>query len=86
MPESVQCYQQAGVYMGHFKDKLGTAQEIISICESATNDSIYISTCINSIPEGRMNAGASKEDAVKFLCVSRDEFDYCDDLYKNYLS
>ena len=25
MPESVQCYQQAGVYMGHFKDKLGTA-------------------------------------------------------------
>jgi hypothetical protein len=86
MPESIQCYQQAGVYMGHFKDKLGTAQELISICTEATNDSNYISTCINSIPEGRMNAGASKEDAVKFLCVNRDEFDYCEDLYKKYLS
>jgi hypothetical protein len=86
MPESKQCYQQAGVYMGHFKDKLGTAQELISICEDVTNDNNYIFTCINSIPEGRMNAGASKEDAVKFLCINRDEFQYCEDLYKKYLS
>lgn len=84
-PESNQCFQQAGVYMGHFKDKLGTAQKIISICEGATNNSNHIYTCISSIPEGRMNAGASKEDAVKFLCVNREEFNFCNELYKKYI-
>ena len=85
-PDSSQCYQQAGVYMGHFKDKLGTAKEIVSVCESATDNTDYISLCISSIPEGRMNAGASNDDAVKYICKSRDEFNYCEDIYSKYLT
>jgi hypothetical protein len=84
-PESTQCYQQAGVYMGHFKDKLGTAEEIVAVCIGASDESKNIDICINSIPEGRLNAGSSVEDSVRFLCKSKDEFNYCDDIYKKYL-
>lgn len=84
-PESAQCYQQAGVYMGHFKDKIGSAEEIVAVCQDATEDIKNISICINSIPEGRLNAGSSIEDAVSFLCRSRDEFNYCDGIYGKYI-
>jgi len=84
MKISEQCYQQAGVYLGHFSNKLGTPEELINICETSSQNPKYIFKCISSLPEGRMNSGDTKEKAVEFICPKITTNKYCRDTYKLY--
>ena len=85
LSDASQCYQQAGVYLGHFSDRLGSSDELTKICISSTGNKNYSNKCIISIPEGRMNAGISKINAVKFICPEIDSKSYCRETYDYYL-
>jgi len=84
LTDATQCYQQAGVYLGHFSEKLGTSEELVKACRSSSNNDNYFNKCIFSIPEGRMNAGINKVNAVKFICSNIESKSYCRDIYQFY--
>ena len=84
LTDATQCYQQAGVYLGHFSEKLGTSDELVMACKSPSSNNNYIIKCIISIPEGRMNAGVNKVNAVKFICPEIKSKPYCRDVFNFY--
>lgn len=84
LSDATQCYQQAGVYLGHFSERLGSSDELIKICSSSSNNKNYLKKCIISIPEGRMNAGVSKLNAVRFICPNIESKPYCREIHNYY--
>jgi hypothetical protein len=85
LSDNYQCYQQTGVYLGHFSDRLGPVNKLLDVCRYGNNEKDS-NICILSIPEGKMNSGYSSYDAVNFVCKSREEFLYCNDIYEKYLN
>lgn len=63
---SVQCYQQAGVYMGHFRAKFDSLAQSVELCSPGSPDAVE--TCRTSLVEGLLNRGEALESALEQVC------------------
>ena len=63
---SNQCYQQAGVYMGHFRAKFDSLAQSVNLCSPGSDEAVDL--CRTSLVEGLMNRGDSVEKAVGEVC------------------
>ena len=65
---SSQCYQQAGVYMGHFRAKFDSLSQSVNLCSSGTKEAVEL--CRTSLVEGLMNRGDTVESALDEVCAA----------------
>ena len=65
---SNECFRQAGVYMGHFRDKFDSLSSSIAICDSGT--ATEVESCRIGMVEGLENRGESRARALDELCQS----------------
>jgi hypothetical protein len=69
-PAALDCYRQAGVYMGHFNNKFSSLEEVMTICgenESGIGANV-VDLCRASVAEGLKNIGLQPGEAVDRVC------------------
>jgi hypothetical protein len=65
---SSQCYQQAGVYMGHFRANFESLAQSVNLCAPGSDEAVDL--CRTSLVEGLMNRGDAVDNAVEEVCVA----------------
>jgi hypothetical protein len=69
-PAVLDCYRQAGVYMGHFNNKFRSLEEVMTLCgenESGIGTAV-VDMCRASVAEGLKNIGLQAGEAVDRVC------------------
>lgn len=69
-PSALDCYRQAGVYMGHFNSKFDSLEQVMTICGEgeAVNGEEVVDVCRASVAEGLQNIGDERPAAVDKVC------------------
>jgi hypothetical protein len=66
----VECYRQAGIYMGHFNKRFSGLEQVMVLCESGEGTFAGENTdvCRAAVATGLQNSGSSPADAVERVC------------------
>lgn len=62
------CYEQAGIYMGHFQQKFYPLEKAVELCGTAAVE--YAGACAISLPQGLVNRGYAPTEAVNQACTA----------------
>ena len=67
-PGASQCYQQAGVYMGHFRMNFDSLAQSVNLCSPGSEEAVEL--CRTSLVEGLMNRGEALDSALDQVCAA----------------
>lgn len=67
-PGAAQCYQQAGVYMGHFRVNFDSLAQSVNLCSPGSDEAVEL--CRTSLVEGLMNRGEALDSALDQVCAA----------------